>query len=88
MKKLLVEKKLSISASFDAEDWCLNVDNEHSEEVAAKLNERLEFLVNNGFGHGDVYSRMRNYLCEFSSVGADNWACHDFVSRILDRIYG
>ena len=54
MKNLVVDRKVNISAGFNAEDWQLYLDNEHCEEIAHKLNERLEFLVNNGFSSEDV----------------------------------
>jgi len=87
-KKLIVEKKISIMASFCADDWQLDLENEHSEEVAAKLNERLEFLVNNGFNHPTVYDRMSQYLSELSRFGADHTGTREFLNNTLEQIYG
>lgn len=85
MSDLIVEKKINIIASFGADQWKLDLDDEHAEEAAIKLNERLEFLVNNGFEHGTVYSRMWQYMAE---LGADSYSSKDFLSRTLVRIFG
>lgn len=88
MSDLIVEKKINIVASFGADDWRLDLDHEHAEDAAIRLNERLEFLVNSGFEHAKVYSRMAQYMAELSEFGADSYSSKDFLSQTLVRIYG
>lgn len=87
MKNLVVDRKVNISADFTAEDWQLYCDQEESEEVAEKLNKRLEFLVNNGFSAEDVHRNMWRMMNEYSNFGASDSEPIRFLNNILNKIY-
>ena len=87
MKNLVVDRKVNITAAFSAEDWQLYLDSEESEEIAHKLNKRLEFLVNNGFTSEDVHRNMWRTMNEYSRFGAADSEPMRFLNNVLNSIY-
>jgi len=86
MKNLIVDRKVNIQASFGPDDWDLYND-ENSEEIAHRLNENLEFLVNNGFPANEVESKMLKMMKEFSKYGAYDSEPIDFLNKILKNVF-
>jgi hypothetical protein len=87
MKRLLVDHKVKISASFTADDWELYTDDENAEEVAEKLNEHLEFFVNSGFESNEVHNKMWKIMNEYSKFGAADTEPMYFLDSVLSEIY-
>ena len=87
MRNLVVDRKVNISASFGAEDWQLYLDDENCEEIAHKLNKRLEFLVNNGFSCEDVHRNMWRTMNEYSKFGATDSESVRFLNEVIESIY-
>lgn len=86
MKNLIVDRKVNIQASFVAADWNLP-ENEESEEIAHRLNEELEFLVNSGFSEPEIQKKMSNSIKKLSKYVEKSQETTNFLEKVLKSIF-
>jgi hypothetical protein len=79
MKNILVDKRVFVTASFDPIEW-----GTEDQDVADKLNNRLEFYVNKGYDKDKVIESMQKLLNEFN-LNTDYGLT--FLSHVVDYIY-
>lgn len=73
--------------SVRPEEWQLYQMNNQHVEVAQLLTNRFTSLVNEGLSESEVRTQMENALSNFSWIGADDSEPHEFLNRLIKKVF-
>lgn len=84
---LRLNKTVQINPNFSWIDWGL-YDMYGCVGVADALNSALRLSVNDGESRTSVEKHMYSYMELHRRNGADDTEAHEFLSQVLDNIFG
>ena len=90
MNNLTIETKRVVTANFSAAEWGLLTvcfPRDEIEEVANKLNQRLNDYANNGYTMKQTRDGMFEFLSKWSKYGAFDTEPRMFLEHVLGEIY-
>ena len=89
MKNLSISRKISITATFTAEQWELYEPQcERAKAIAMLLNGRLMNTVHVCETRAEVETAMNETMFVYRDFGACDSEPRFFLRRVLDEIYG
>lgn len=90
MHNLTIVIKKDITCNFSADQWGLYTDTfprDEIEEVANRLNNKLNEYANNDYSMKETRDGMFNYLAQWTRYGAFDTEPRMFLETALGEIY-
>jgi hypothetical protein len=90
MHNLTTETKRVVTANFSADQWGLyttTFPRDEIEDVATKLNTRLNDYVNEDYTKAQTMAGMHDIMLNYKYYGAYDSEVRGFLDMVLDEIY-
>ena len=89
MKNLSISRRITICATFTAEQWQLyEPQAEATRDVAMVLNGALMLAVHKLATRAEVEAQMIDILHLYAEFGACDYDARHFLRQVLNQIYG